>query len=88
VKRRLATLAVAASMFGAVPALVPVLDGSPVRTATAQAKTCARGEHAVISGAEKCLMRGQFCAHAQDRNYRRYGFHCTTRDARGNYHLT
>jgi hypothetical protein len=87
-KRRLATLAVAASVLGAAPAVVPVLDGSPVTPATAQAKTCSRGTHAVISGAHKCLARGQFCARAQDRTYRRYGFRCTKRDARGNYHLT
>ena len=92
-KRRLATLAVAASVLGAAPAVVPALDvpaldGSPVAPATAQAKTCTRGSHAVISGAEKCLARGQFCARAQDRTYRRYGFRCTRRDARGNYHLT
>jgi hypothetical protein len=88
VKRRLATLAVAASIFGAAPAFVPVLDGSPVTTATAQAKTCARGTHAVINGAEKCLARGQYCARAEDRTYRRYGFHCIKQDARGSYHLT
>jgi len=88
VKRRLATLVVAASVLGAAPAVVPALDGSPVAPATAQAKTCSRGTHAVISGAEKCLARGQFCARAQDRTYRRYGFRCVKRDARGSYHLT
>jgi hypothetical protein len=88
VKRRLATLAVAASVLGAAPAVVPSLDGSPVAPATAQAKTCSRGTHAVIRGAEKCLARGQFCARAQDRTYRRYGFRCVKRDARGNYHLS
>jgi hypothetical protein len=88
VKRRLATLAVAASVFGAAPAAVPVLDGSPVMPASAQAKTCSRGTHAVISGAHKCLARGQFCARPQDRTYRRYGFQCRRQDARGNYHLT
>jgi hypothetical protein len=87
VKRRLATLAVAASIFAA-PAFVPVLDGSPVTTATAQAHSCSRGTHAVISGAHKCLARGQFCARAKASTYRRYGFRCTKQDARGNYHLT
>jgi hypothetical protein len=51
-------------------------------------KSCARGTHAVISGAHKCLMRGQFCAHAQDRTYRRYGFRCTKTDYNGRYHLS
>ena len=87
-KRRLATLAVAASVLGAAPAVVPALDGSPITPATAQAHSCSRGTHAVISGAHKCLGRGQFCARAQASTYRRYGFRCTYRDARGNYHLT
>jgi hypothetical protein len=87
-KRRLAILAAAASVLAAAPAVAPVLDGSRVAPATAQAKTCSRGTHAVISGAEKCLARGEYCARAQDRTYRHYGFRCVKRDARGSYHLT
>jgi hypothetical protein len=53
------------------------------------AKSC-RGSylHAVVGGQQKCLRRGEFCAHAYQRQYRRYGFSCTSTDARGNYHLT
>lgn len=52
-------------------------------------KTCSGSfTHAVIRGSEKCLRRGQFCARAADSQYRRYGFQCSKRDARGNYHLT
>jgi hypothetical protein len=53
------------------------------------AKTC-RGSyvHAVIGGEQKCLRRGEFCAHAYQRQYQRYGFHCTHTDANGRYHLT
>jgi hypothetical protein len=32
--------------------------------------------HAVIGGSEKCLRAGEFCTHAYDRQYRRYGFRC------------
>jgi hypothetical protein len=89
VKRRLAALAVAVSVFAAAPAVGPVLDGSPVAPSAAMAKTCSSSyKHAVIGGSEKCLRRGQFCARAKDRTYHRYGFHCHKRDARGNYHLT
>ena len=87
-KRHLATDAVAESVLGAAPAVVPALDGSPIRPATAEAHSCSRGTHAVVSGAHKCLARGQFCARAQAGTYRRHGFRCTYRDARGNYHLT
>jgi hypothetical protein len=43
---------------------------------------------AVIGGKHKRLRRGQYCAHARDREYHRYGFHCHKRDGRGDYHLT
>lgn len=88
-KRRLAALAVAVSTFAAVPAVVPVFLGSPVRPSAAVAKTCSTGyKHAVISGSHKCLRRGQFCARAKDSTYHRYGLHCHKRDVRGNYHLS
>ena len=87
--RRLAALAATAALFAAAPAVAPVVHGSPVAPSTAVAKTCSAGfKHAVINGSEKCLRRGQFCARAADRQYRRVGFRCTKRDARGNYHLS
>jgi len=88
-KRRLATFAVAASVFAAAPAVAPVLSGPVLTPSTAVAKTCSSGyKHAVISGSHKCLHRGQFCARAKDSTYHRYGFHCHKRDAGGRYHLT
>ncbi len=88
-KHRLASLAVAVSMFAAAPAVAPVLDRSAVAPPAASAKSCSSGyKHAVIGGSHKCLRRGQFCARAKDSTYHRYGFHCHKRDARGNYHLT
>ena len=83
-RSRVAVFAAAAVAFAAAPS-APVFSGTPV----AVAKTCSSGfKHAVINGSEKCLRRGEFCAHAADRQYRRYGYRCTKRDARGNYHLT
>jgi hypothetical protein len=89
VKHRLATLAVAVAVFGAAPAVAPVLDRSALGAPAASAKSCSSGyKHAVLGGSHKCLRRGQFCARAKDSTYHRYGFHCHKRDARGNYHLT
>jgi hypothetical protein len=83
VRRRLALLISTAALAGgvaAVPAATPTV---------AVAKSCSTSfTHAVINGAEKCLRRGQYCAHAADRQYHRYGFSCRNRDARGSYHLT
>jgi hypothetical protein len=86
---RLAALGAAASLFVTAPAVAPVFHGSPVTPSSTLAKTCSASfTHAVINGAEKCLRRGQFCARAADRQYRRHGFRCRNRDARGNYHLS
>jgi hypothetical protein len=86
-KHRLAALAVTAAAFAAAPALAG--PSSPIAPSSAVAKSCSAGfTHAVINGSEKCLRRGEFCARAADRQYRRYGYHCTKRDARGSYHLT
>jgi hypothetical protein len=53
------------------------------------AKTCSASyTHAVIGGEQKCLRRGEFCAHRYASQYRRYGYSCTQIDRRGNYHLT
>jgi hypothetical protein len=70
------------------------LGGGSSALATSQpvasvSKTCHGSYvHAVIGGRQKCLRRGEFCAHAYQRQYRRYGFSCTSTDARGKYHLT
>ena len=70
----------APTAFAAQPAAAPV---------AVAAKSCSGGfVHAVIGGAQKCLRRGEFCAHRYDGQYRRYGYRCVRRDALGNYHLT
>jgi hypothetical protein len=63
--------------------------GAPAQPVARVAKTCSPSYvHAVIGGRQKCLHRGEFCAHRYDRQYRRYGFRCVRRDDRGNYHLS
>jgi hypothetical protein len=78
--------AVAAVAVGMPISQAPAAKPGPVAV---QAKSCSGSyTHAVINGAQKCLRRGQYCAHGADRQYHRYGFHCHKRDARGSYHLT
>jgi hypothetical protein len=80
-------LAIVASIAGAATAAAPT--SAPVGPPAAYAKSCSGSyTHGVINGAHKCLRRGQYCAHAADRQYHRYGFHCHKRDRNGDYHLT
>jgi hypothetical protein len=68
--RRLALLC--ATLVAALAA-----GGAHAQSPAAVAKTCSAGyTHAVIGGAEKCLRAGEFCAHASDSQYRRYGYRC------------
>jgi hypothetical protein len=72
---------VAAGTLAAVPSAVPARPVSgPIAIA---AKTCSAGyKHAYINGAQKCLRRGEFCAHRYDHRapkhwpYIHYGFRC------------
>lgn len=90
VRRRVAVVvAVAVTGFGAA-AVAPTVDGVAIAP-VASAKSCSGSyTHAGLPWGHKCLRRGQFCAIAGDRSYHRYGFHChgSSRDSRGNYHLT
>ena len=74
--RRYAAIAAAAfTLFfaGASP--------STASTTAVTAKTCSSSYvHAIIGGAQRCLRRGEFCAHGYARQYRRYGFSCTVTD--------
>ena len=76
IRRFLAGLAAALSL-AAVPAAASASHTAPIVTC----KT------ATIGGQSKCIARGQYCARAHARDYRRYGLSCTNRDARGRYHL-
>ncbi len=78
-KRRLALLA--AVFATAIAGTTAAAPAAPVAPAVA-AKSCNSGwTHAVIGGEHKCLRAGQFCAHARDREYHRYGYHCHRYDS-------
>jgi hypothetical protein len=83
-RRRLLAVLVAVGLSASLPvgqavAIPPTTPSAPIAVA---AKACSSGYvHAVISGSEKCLRRGQFCARAADSQYRGYGFRCTRFDA-------
>ena len=80
--RKLVAVALAIGFAGAAPAVAPAHPSHV-------AKTCSAGfVHGVIGGRQKCLRRGEFCAHRYNSQYHRYGYRCVRRDARGNYHLT
>jgi hypothetical protein len=73
-KRTLTAILVVAALAGS--ALVPA----------ASAKTCRHGyTHAVIGGSEKCLHAGEYCSHAEARQYPRYHFECV--QVNGTYRL-
>jgi hypothetical protein len=62
--------------------------GAPAQRApdAVVAKTCpAAFTHAVIGGEQKCLHAGEYCSHAEARQYRRYHFVCVR--VRGTYRL-
>ena len=75
--RRLLVATTAALSLAAVPGAASATSTSPVITC----KT------ATIGGQSKCIARGQYCARAHARDYRRYDLACPKRDARGRYHL-
>jgi len=80
-KRRLLGAALAAGALALAPAAAAPAGEAPVaQIACVKAK---------ISGASKCIARGQYCVHNSraERDYRRSGFSCSKRDARGRYHL-
>src|SRR5690348_11333716 len=81
-------LVVVATFVAAIAAgtAAPTAPASPA----VAAKTCSAGfTHAVIGGVQKCLRRGEFCAHRYDRQYRRYGYRCIRYYANvGRYRLT
>jgi hypothetical protein len=83
---RLALALVAGALAGGGSTATAYQPSPPVAVA---AKSCSGSyTHAVIGGVQKCLRRGEFCAHRYALQYRRYGFSCTHVDDRGNYHLT
>jgi hypothetical protein len=87
-RRWIAASATALGIAAAAPVVAPAAQPSAINSPVVT-KTCSGGfRHGVINGQEKCLRRGEFCARAADGQYRRYGYRCVKRDARGSYHLT
>jgi hypothetical protein len=65
-----------AVLLATLIASLAAATAAPSAPAIAQ-KSCSAGyTHAVIGGVEKCLRAGEFCAHAADPQYRRYGYRC------------
>jgi hypothetical protein len=82
-------LAAAATAFG-VGAVAPATQ-SIALAPPAYAKPCTGSYvHAALPWGHKCLRAGQYCKIDADRSYHRYRFHChrSSRDSRGDYHLT
>ena len=56
------------------------------RPVAVAARVCPAGfTHAVIGGEQKCLHAGEYCSHAEARQYVRYRFVCER--VRGTYRL-
>ena len=83
-----AVFAVAIGVGVSTPAVAPAGSQGPIRAVAA--RTCPAGyTPAKIDGQHKCLRVPQFCKHAADRQYRRYGFRCIRYDRRTHrYRLT
>jgi hypothetical protein len=76
----LAVVAICFAMSGSAVGVAAAADGQPPVAQIA----CMQ---ATIGGQSKCIARGQYCARAHARDYRRYGLSCTKRDVNGRYHL-
>jgi hypothetical protein len=44
-------------------------------------------EKAKIGGKTKCIAAGQFCARANQKDYKKHGYSCSKKDKNGRYHL-
>jgi hypothetical protein len=89
-KRQLAVLlAAAAAAFGAA-GVAPAINAAGPAPAGAAPSCSSSYVSASLPWGRKCLRAGQFCKRDEDRYYHRFGFHChsSSRDSRGNYHLT
>lgn len=79
--RKFAAVAAAAAIAlgaGAAPSAVAAPGAPQAQIACKQAK---------IGGQSRCIAAGQFCARRHERDYNRYGYSCSKRDRRGNWHL-
>ena len=73
-------------LLGPVLSVLAVTAALIIVPSSALAKSCSSSYvNATIGGAQKCLRRGEFCAHRYASQYRRYGFSCILKS--GEYHL-
>jgi len=88
-RRLIAVIAGCLALAGAldeVAVAVAPAAGAVGRSVGAAAKSCGAGfTHAVIAGEQKCLHAGEYCSHAEARQYVRYRFVCER--VRGTYRL-
>jgi len=88
-RRFIALVASSLALGGAldgVAVAVAAPAGAVGRFVAAAAKSCPAGfRHAVIGGEQKCLHAGEYCSHAEARQYVRYHFVCER--VRGTYRL-
>jgi len=88
-KRQLAVLLIAAAAAFGAAGVAPAINAATAPSGVAPACSSSYVSASLPWG-RKCLRAGQFCKLDGDRYYHRYGFHChaSSRDGRGNYHLT
>jgi len=74
---RIVALIAALALGVAVPAAQAPAQPASGPSVAFVAKTCGAGyTPAKIGGKKKCLRRGQFCAKAYKKQYKKYGFKC------------
>jgi hypothetical protein len=88
-RRFVALIAGCVALGGALDGVAVVIAspaGALGRSAGAAPKSCGLGfTHALIGGEQKCLHAGEYCSHAEGRQYVRYHFVCER--VRGTYRL-
>lgn len=73
-------------VVGGAAVAVASPGGAVSRPVAVAARVCPAGfTHAVIGGEQKCLHAGEYCSHAEARQYVRYRFVCER--VRGTYRL-
>jgi hypothetical protein len=85
--RRVVALLVALCCGVSGEAAVGVASANPAAASArpaAHATSCTYGR---IGGVRKCLRAGEYCARRYKNQYPRYGFTCSKRDRRGDWHL-
>ena len=86
---RIGRLALAIAATAALlPAALPSAAAAhvPASARALAAKSCSAGYvKGVIGGEQKCLRRGEYCAHGYATQYHRYGYNCVAMS--GAYHL-